>query len=130
MRTKPRPAAAVIEWLRDNDDQNAVSPVVLAELEYGILILPHGRRRLRLEQWFYGGVATIPVLDIDAQTAHAWAALTAVGMAAADVATRKGAEEVYRTLLGKEPPASVKPRASKRVSSAEPKFPESVQPPD
>jgi hypothetical protein len=62
--------------------------------------------------------------------AIAWAALTAVGMAAADVATRKGAEEVYRTLLGKEPPASVKPKASKRVSSAEPKFPEAVQPPD
>jgi predicted nucleic acid-binding protein len=75
--TKPLPAAAVLEWLRDNDDQNAVSPVVLAELEFGVLILPHGRRRERLEQWFYGGIANIPVLDIDAYTAHIWAALTA-----------------------------------------------------
>jgi toxin FitB len=75
--TKPRPNAAVMEWLRDNDDQNAVSPVVLAELEYGILMLPHGRRRTRLEQWFYGGVASFPVLEIDAQTAQVWAALNA-----------------------------------------------------
>ena len=62
--------------------------------------------------------------------AIAWAALTAVGMAAADVATRKGAEELYRTLLGKEPPAGVKPKASRRVSSAEPRYPEAVLPPD
>jgi predicted nucleic acid-binding protein len=75
--TKPHPEAAVMEWLRDNDDQNAVSPVVLAELEFGVLVLPNGRRRTRLEHWFYGGVANIPVLDIDAQTAHVWAALTA-----------------------------------------------------
>lgn len=74
---RPRPVPAVMEWLRDNDDQNAVSPVVLAELEHGILVLTPGRRRARLEQWFYGGVVTIPVLDIDAQTAHIWAALTA-----------------------------------------------------
>jgi toxin FitB len=75
--TKPRPAAAVMAWLRDNDDQNAVSPIVPAELEYGILVLPHGRRRTRLEQWFYRGVANLPVLDIDAQTAQVWAALNA-----------------------------------------------------
>ena len=75
--TKPRPVAAVTDWLRDNDDQNAVSPIILGELEYGILILPHGRRRTRLEQWFNDGVANLPVVDIDAQTAQIWAALTA-----------------------------------------------------
>ena len=74
--TKPRPVMAVIEWLRDNDDQNAVSPIVLGELEYGILILPHGRRRTRLEQWFSDGIASLPVVDIDAHTAQIWAALT------------------------------------------------------
>lgn len=74
---RPRPAPAVVEWLRDNDDQNAVSPVVLAEIEFGVLILPHGQRRTRLEQWFCGGVTKIPVLDIDAHTAHIWAALNA-----------------------------------------------------
>ena len=75
--TKPRPSPAVVEWLRDNDDQNAVSPIVLGEVEFGIITLPHGRRRTRLEQWFNDGVATLPVLEIDAQTAQIWAALTA-----------------------------------------------------
>ncbi|MGH8859767.1 MAG: DUF4235 domain-containing protein, partial [Jatrophihabitantaceae bacterium] len=32
--------------------------------------------------------------------AIAWAALTGVGMAAADLTTRKGATEAYRTLFG------------------------------
>jgi len=73
--TKPHPAPPVVEWLRDNDDENAVNPVILAELEFGVLILTPGRRRTRLEQWFYSGIINIPVLDIDAQTAHIWAAL-------------------------------------------------------
>jgi hypothetical protein len=60
--------------------------------------------------------------------AIAWAALTAVGMTIADLATRKGAEEVYRTLLGSEPPV-VKPKASKKVAKAEPKYPQSIAPP-
>jgi hypothetical protein len=62
--------------------------------------------------------------------AIAWAALTGVGMAVADLVTRKSATEVYRTLLGAEPPSSIKPKASRRVSAAEPRFPEAVQPPD
>lgn len=62
--------------------------------------------------------------------AIAWAALTGVGMAVADVATRKAAAEVYRTVIGSEPPASVKPKASRRVSKARPEFPEAVEPPD
>lgn len=61
--------------------------------------------------------------------AIAWAALTGVGMAVADLLTRKGAEEVYRTVLGIEPTASVKPKASKKVAKAEPKYPESIAPP-
>jgi hypothetical protein len=61
--------------------------------------------------------------------AIAWAALTAVGMVVADLATRKGAEEVYRTLLGSEPPVAVKSKASKKVAKAEPKYPESIAPP-
>src|SRR6478672_2314372 len=62
--------------------------------------------------------------------AIAWAALTGVGMAVADLITRKGAIEVYRTLLGTEPPSTIKPKASRRVAAAKPKFPEAVEPPD
>jgi hypothetical protein len=57
-----------------------------------------------------------------------WAVLTALGMAVADLATRKGAEETYRTLFGAEPPV-VKTKASKKVAKAEPKFPASIAPP-
>jgi hypothetical protein len=62
--------------------------------------------------------------------AIAWAALTGVGMAVADLATRKGAGEVWRTVIGTEPPQRIKPKASKRVAAAQPKFPAAVQPPD
>ena len=62
--------------------------------------------------------------------AIAWAALTGIGMAAADLATRKSAGEVWRTLIGTEPPQTIKPKASRRVSAAKPRFPAAVEPPD
>lgn len=75
--TKPRPSPAVVEWLRDNDGDIAVNPIILGELQYGILLLPAGRRRSRLEQWFARGAASLHVLEIDADTADAWAHLLA-----------------------------------------------------
>ena len=61
--------------------------------------------------------------------AISWAALTAVGMVVADLVTRKGASEIYRFVIGSEPPVSVKPKASKKVAKAEPQFPETIAPP-
>lgn len=59
-----------------------------------------------------------------------WAVLTGAGMAVADLLTRKGAEEVYRTVLGVEPPpGAIKPKASKKVAKAEPRYPAAVAPP-
>ena len=75
--TKPAPDARALEWLRRHERQLAVSPVILGELEYGILLLPAGRRRTRLEQWFGGGIQRIRVLDFDTATAAAWARLLA-----------------------------------------------------
>ena len=40
--TKPAPAPDVVYWLRQNEPDLAVSPVVLGEIEYGILLLPSG----------------------------------------------------------------------------------------
>jgi hypothetical protein len=40
-----------------------VNPIILGELEYGILLLPAGRRRLRLEQWFADGNAGVSVVN-------------------------------------------------------------------
>ena len=60
--------------------------------------------------------------------AISWAALTGIGVAVADLVTRKGAEELWRTVLGGEPPV-VRPSASRKVRKAEPKFPEAIAPP-
>jgi predicted nucleic acid-binding protein len=75
--TKPAPDVRALDWLRRNERHLAVNPIVLGELEYGILLLPAGRRRTRLEQWFNAGVSRIRVLDFDTATAAAWARLLA-----------------------------------------------------
>lgn len=75
--TKPEPAAQVVEWLRKHERDLAVNPIILGELEYGILLLPAGRRRTKLEQWFAAGVSRIRVLDFDTATAAGWARLLA-----------------------------------------------------
>jgi len=75
--TKPIPDNRVVEWLRDNEAELVVNPIVLGELEYGILLLPVGRRRKRLQAWFAQGVRHLRVLDFDAESAAAWARLLA-----------------------------------------------------
>ena len=75
--TKPAPDARVVEWLRAHERELAVNPIILGELEYGILLLPAGRRRARLEQWFAAGVQRLRVLDFDTTTASEWACLLA-----------------------------------------------------
>ena len=75
--TKPQPSTKVLEWWRRNDLETATNPVVLGELEFGILCLPSGRRRTRLKEWFDSGVMNRPVLEIDAQTARIWAVMLA-----------------------------------------------------
>lgn len=75
--TKPAPDPKVVDWLADNESELALSPIVLGELEYGILLLPAGRRRTRLQKWFAQGVLRIHVLDFDGPTASEWARLLA-----------------------------------------------------
>ncbi len=75
--TKPHPNAAVIEWLRCHESELVVSPIILGELQYGILLLPAGRKRTRLLKWFTEGVQRFPILDFDVATADAWARLLA-----------------------------------------------------
>jgi predicted nucleic acid-binding protein len=73
--TKPVPSPRVVQWLREHEARLAINPIVLGELEYGILVLPVGRRRKRLEQWFQDGVRRLLVLDLDATTGAVWARL-------------------------------------------------------
>jgi len=75
--TKPQPSPSVIDWLRVHDRHLVVNPIILGELEYGILLLPAGRRRTRLQKWFADGVKRLRVLDLDVDTAKVWAGLLA-----------------------------------------------------
>lgn len=75
--TRPVPDPRVLAWLRAHESELAVNPVILGELEYGILLLPPGRRRKRLEQWFSEGMRRLRVVDLDAATASVWARLLA-----------------------------------------------------
>ncbi len=50
--TKSVPAPRVIEWLRRHERDIVVDPVILGEVRFGILLLPKGKRRARLERWF------------------------------------------------------------------------------
>lgn len=73
--TKPSPDMRAVRWLRKHEAEIAVSPIVLGEIEYGILKLQTGRRRARLHAWFTQGVRRIAVLDFDSVTASTWAEL-------------------------------------------------------
>jgi predicted nucleic acid-binding protein len=75
--TKPAPDLRVIEWLRANEQEIAVDPVILGELRFGILILPKGKRRMALERWFDAGVGRLHYLPWDADTGLKWAELLA-----------------------------------------------------
>jgi len=75
--TKPQPASSVVDWLRVHEQHLVVNPIILGELEYGILLLPAGRRRMRLQKWFADGVKRLRVLDLDVDTAKVWAGLLA-----------------------------------------------------
>ncbi len=75
--TKPSPDVTVLEWLRRHEQQLAVDPVILGELRFGILLLPKGKRRQRLEAWFDRGIRLLTCLDWDAATGLRWAELLA-----------------------------------------------------
>ena len=75
--TKPDPAPQVLDWLRLNEQNLAVTPVVLGELEYGVLLLPASRRKKQLELWFEKIRSTAHCLDFDSKAASSWAHLLA-----------------------------------------------------
>ena len=75
--TKLTPSAAVVEWLRRNEREIAVDPIVLGEVRFGILLLARGKRRSRLERWFDEGIRRIHCLSWEAETGLRWAALLA-----------------------------------------------------
>jgi len=75
--TKPEPSPQVLEWLRRNEEHLAVTPIILGELEYGIVLLPASKRKKQLEVWFEKIRSTAHCLDFDSKAATSWAHLLA-----------------------------------------------------
>lgn len=75
--TKAQPSEACVAWLRRHERELAVDPVILGEVRYGILLLPKGKRRTRLERWFDTGVQRLQCVPWDAEIGLRWAELLA-----------------------------------------------------
>ena len=75
--TRPWPHAGVVEWLRKNERDIAVDPIILGEIRFGILLVPRSRRRTRLERWFEEGVQRLHCLPWEAENGLRWAKLVA-----------------------------------------------------
>ena len=75
--TRPTPDPRAVGWLRRNEREIAVDPIILGEIRFGILLLPRGRRRQRLERWFDDGVSRLTCLPWDAAVGLRWAKLLA-----------------------------------------------------
>ena len=73
--TKLSPDGNVVQWLTDHEASLAVDPIILGEVCIGILALPAGRKRARLEQWFAEVVQAIECLPWDAAVSRRWAKL-------------------------------------------------------
>lgn len=75
--TKPTPHLGVVDWLRWHERDIAVDPIILGEVRFGILLLPRGKRRARLEQWFDAGIRRLVCLPWEAENGLRWAELVA-----------------------------------------------------
>ena len=75
--TKSSPNPGVVEWLRRNERDIVVDPVILGEVRFGILLLPKGKRRTGLERWFDAGVQRVHCLPWETETGLRWAELLA-----------------------------------------------------
>lgn len=75
--TRKVPDQAAVGWLRANERDLVVDPVIVGEIRFGILVLPKGKRRSRLEAWFDAGVGRLDCLPWDSQTGLRWAELLA-----------------------------------------------------
>ena len=75
--TRAAPDSNVVEWLRRHEREITIDPVILGDVRFGILLLPKGRRRARLERWFDAGIQRLHCLPWEAETGLRWARLLA-----------------------------------------------------
>ena len=91
--TKPNPHPRVVERLKRHERDLAVDPIILGEIRFGILLLPPGARRRKLEKWLVLGIEKIRCLPFDAATGTRWAKLLA------DLRTARHAMPVKDSLI-------------------------------
>ena len=75
--TKSEPNPHVVDWLRQHEADISVDPVIIGEIRFGILLMPKGKRRNRLERWFEAGIRRLHCLTWEAETGLRWAQLLA-----------------------------------------------------
>lgn len=75
--TKPSPDARAMAWLRQHERDLVVDPIILGEIRFGILLMPKGQRRKRLEAWFDSGMRRMTCLNWDLAVGLRWAKLLA-----------------------------------------------------
>ncbi|MEQ1856095.1 MAG: type II toxin-antitoxin system VapC family toxin [Longimicrobiales bacterium] len=75
--TRAQPDAGVVDWLRRNERDLAVDPIILGEVRFGILLLPAGSRRSKLERWFSQGIARLHCVPWEGSVGLRWAELLA-----------------------------------------------------
>lgn len=73
--TKVQPSDKVVHWLARNERDVAVDSIILGELSIGVLALPRGRKRGKLEAWFAVLARTIHCLPWDLAVSQHWAEL-------------------------------------------------------
>ena len=82
---RPRPSPSLQDWMAQQDDSRLfITSLTVAEIQRGILELPAGRKRERLERWFAGpegpqALFAGRVLSFDENAALIWARLMAEG---------------------------------------------------
>ncbi|ACB83264.1 PilT protein domain protein [Methylorubrum populi BJ001] len=82
---KPDPSPRLLAWMAEQQDSELfIASVTLGEIRRGILQLPDGRKRARLETWFSGEEGPLAffagrILPFDADAAMVWARLMADG---------------------------------------------------
>jgi len=75
--TKPSPNLRVVGWLRANERDIAVDPIILGELRFGILLLHRSKKRSELEHWFDAIIQRLHCLSWESETGLRWAQLLA-----------------------------------------------------
>jgi predicted nucleic acid-binding protein len=83
--TKPRPSESLIAWLSEQADEDLfIASLTVAEIWFGILDCPAGKKRAQLENWFVSpdGPQSLfagRILTFDEKAALIWARLMAEG---------------------------------------------------